>query len=102
MAKVVVSREARNDLISIQNYIRDELQSPDASRRILDELKKAITGLQDMPERGKPLDSILSVHTEYRYLVCERYRIFYLSDGDTVEIVRILHTLQDYMRVLFE
>lgn len=30
MAKAVVSREARNDLISIQNYIRDELQSPDA------------------------------------------------------------------------
>ena len=45
MAKVVVSREARNDLISIQNYIRDELQSPDASRRILGVLKKAITGL---------------------------------------------------------
>ena len=102
MAKVVVSREARNDLISIQNYIRDELQSPDASRRILGVLKKAITGLQDMPVRGKPLDSILSVHTEYRYLVCERYRIFYLSAGETVEIGRIRHTLQDYMRVLFE
>ena len=102
MAKVIVSREARNDLINIQTYIRDELLSPDASKRILGELKKAIISLQDMPERGKPLDSVLSVHTEYRYLFCERYRIFYLSDGDTVEIIRILHTLQDYMRVLFE
>ena len=44
MAKVVVSREARNDLIRIQNYIRDELQSPDASRRILGELKKRLLG----------------------------------------------------------
>ena len=102
MAKVIVSREARNDLINIQTYIRDELLSPDASKRILGELKKAMISLQDMPERGKPLDSVLSVHNEYRYLVCERYRIFYLSDGDTVEIIRILHTLQDYMRVLFE
>ena len=83
MAKVIVSREARNDLINIQTYIRDELLSPDASKRILGELKKAMISLQDMPERGKPLDSVLSVHTEYRYLVCERYRIFYLSDGDT-------------------
>ncbi len=55
-----------------------------------------------MPERGKPLDSIISVHTEYRYLVCEHYRVFCLPNGDTVEIIRILHTLQNYMRVLFE
>ena len=102
MAKIIVSREARNDLFNIQTYIRDELQGPDASKRILGELKKAIISLQDMPERGKPLDSIISVHTEYRYLVCEHYRIFYLSDGDTVEIIRILHTLQNYMQVLFE
>lgn len=101
MAKVVVSREARNDLININDHIRDELQSPDVARRILSELKKAVISLQDMPERGKPLDSIIAVHTEYRYLVCERYRIFYLSDGDTVEVVRILHTPRDYMRVLF-
>ncbi|MGI6174278.1 MAG: type II toxin-antitoxin system RelE/ParE family toxin [Christensenellales bacterium] len=102
MAKVVVLRAARNDLIHIQSYIRDELLNPDAARHVLGELRKAIANLQEMPDRGKPLDSVLSVHTEYRYLVCEQYRIFYLSNGDTVEIVRILHTLQDYMRVLFE
>jgi plasmid stabilization system protein ParE len=102
MAKVVISRAARNDLINIQAYIRDELSSPEASRRILGELRKAIASLQEMSNRGKPLDSILSVHTAFRYLVCEQYRIFYLSDGNIVEVVRILHTLQDYMRVLFE
>ena len=102
MAKIIVSRKARNDLFSIQVYIHDELQSPDESKRILGELKKAIISLQDMPERDKPLDSIISVHTEYRYLVCEHYRVFCLPNGDTVEIIRILHTLQNYMRVLFE
>jgi len=35
-------------------------------------------------------------------LVCKNYRIFYLTDGATVEVVRILHNLQDYMRALFE
>ena len=102
MARIIVSREARNDLFSIQTNVRDELQSPDASKHILGELKKAIISLQDMPERDKPLDSIISVHTEYRYLVCEHYRVFCLPNGDTVEIIRILHTLQNYMRVLFE
>ena len=102
MSRVIVSREVRNDLFSIQTNVRDELQSPDASKRILGELKKAIISLQDMPERGKPLDSIISVHTEYRYLVCEHYRVFCLPNGDTAEVIRILHTLQNYIRVLFE
>ena len=31
MARVIVSKEARNDLISIRDYIRDELCNPDAA-----------------------------------------------------------------------
>lgn len=41
MARVIVSREARNDLVSIRDYIRDELCNPDAARRILAQLKRA-------------------------------------------------------------
>ena len=101
MADVIVSKLARRDLVNIRDYIRDELNNPDAARRILIELKSAMEGLRDMPERGKPLDAVISVHTEYRYLVCERYRVFYLYHDDQVEIVRVLHILQDYMRALF-
>ena len=43
----------------------------------------------------------VSVHTDYRLLACENHRIFYLCEGDRVEVVRVLHTLQDYMRALF-
>jgi plasmid stabilization system protein ParE len=101
VAAVYVSKAARNDLTAIRTYIREDLSNPDAARRIIRELRGHIEGLTEMPERGKPLDAILSVHTEFRFLVCENYRIFYLYDGDKVEIVRVLHTLQDYMRELF-
>ena len=101
MTEVIVSRLASKDLINIRDYIRDELNNPDADERILLELKTAMESLRSMPERGKPLDSVIHVHTEYRYLVCGRYRVFYLSHDDQVEIVRVLHTLQDYMRALF-
>ena len=51
---------------------------------------------------GNPaLDAVLSVHTDYRFLVCENYRIFYLCEANQVEVVRVLHMLQDYMRALF-
>lgn len=101
MAEVIVSRLASKDLINIRDYIRDELNNPDAASRILLELKTAMESLRSMPERGKPLDSVIHVHTEYRYLVCGRYRVFYLYHDNQVEIVRVLQTLQDYMRALF-
>ncbi len=101
MAEVIVSRLARNDLVHIRDYIQNELSNPAAALRIMAQLKQAMESLQTMPERGKPLDAILAVHTQYRFLVCESYRIFYLYDAQQVEVVRVLHTLQDYMRALF-
>ena len=101
MASVLVSHAAREDLVHIQEYIREDLMAPDAAKRILGALRTSIESLAAFPERGKPLDSVLSVHTDFRFLVCEHYRIFYLTDGESVEVVRILHMLQDYMRVLF-
>jgi plasmid stabilization system protein ParE len=101
MPKVNVSPSARKDLVSIHGYILNELDNAEAATRILGLLRKGIESLQSMPERGKPLDSVLSVHTEYRFLIMEQYKIFYLYDGEIVEIIRILHSLQDYMRALF-
>lgn len=49
MARVIVSKEARSDLVSIRDYIRDELLSPDAAQRILAELKKSISSLAHYP-----------------------------------------------------
>lgn len=101
MANVIVSQAARRDLIGIRDYVSIELDNPDTAQRILKLLRTSIESLRDMPERGMPLDAVLSVHTDYRFLVCENYRIFYLCEGDQVEVVRVLHTRQDYMRALF-
>ena len=43
----------------------------------------------------------IAVHTEYRYLVCENYCIFYLESDDQVIVVRILYQRQDSLRALF-
>ncbi|MBR4443882.1 MAG: type II toxin-antitoxin system RelE/ParE family toxin [Clostridia bacterium] len=101
MAQVIVSPEARKDLISIRAYIRDELSNPTAARRVMDELRKAVEGLRSFPRRGRPLDAMIAVHTEYRYLVCENYCIFYLENDDSVVVIRILHQRQECLRALF-
>ncbi len=101
MVRVTVSKEARHDLIAIRDYIRDELCAPDSAARIIRELKKSIQSLSTFSGRGKPLDALITVHTEYRYLLCENYCIFYLEDHENVIIVRILHQRQDFLRALF-
>lgn len=101
MARITISREAQKDLSAIHQYIRDDLCNPDAARRIISEIKKSILRLQDFPECGHPLDALLSVHTEYRYLVCEGYCIFYLANSQEALVIRILNQRQDYVRALF-
>lgn len=100
MIKVSVSREAQKDLVNIHRYISGELENPQAANRIIHELRSAAEDLRLFPRRGRPLDALIAVHTEYRYLPCENYYIFYLEDEKNVVIVRILHQRQDYLRAL--
>ena len=101
MAKVTVSKEAQRDLISIRDYIRDELLNPDAANRIITALKKSVQSLAEFSGRGRPLDALIPVHTEYRYITAENYCIFYIEGNDQVIVVRILHQRQDCLRALF-
>ena len=101
MIKVSVSREARKDLVNIHRSVFEELENPQSAKRIIHELRSAIEGLQLFPRRGRSLDALISVHTEYRYLPCENDCIFYLEDEENVVIIRVLHQRQDYLRALF-
>ena len=86
MIKVTVSKEARKDLVNIHRYISEELENPQAANRIIHELRSAAEDLQLFPRRGKPLDALISVHTEYRYLPCENYCSF--TPGQTSSMKR--------------
>ena len=98
---IIVSKEARKDLVQIRQYISEELCNPDAAVRIMGLLKKSIASLSDFPGRGRPLDALSPVHTDYRYLICENYCVFYLSNDGDVVVIRILHQRQDCLRALF-
>ena len=102
MAKIVVSKEARKDLVRIRDYVRDELANPEAADRLIRKLRLSVEKLVAFPRAGKPLDALLPVQSEYRYLVCENYCVFYLEEGENVVAVRILHQRQDCMRIFFE
>lgn len=63
MANITVSKEARKDLVSIRQYIEDELCNPQAAQRIIGSLKKSILALESFPFRGTSAPEIRPQHS---------------------------------------
>jgi plasmid stabilization system protein ParE len=107
MNKVVLSPEARNDLIDIEKYITDSIGSPAAAKSTLSKIIKTIRKLENFANIGAPLSSIVDIATDYRYLVCENYIAFYRVESEfgtnkiVVYIDRILYKKRDYINILF-
>ncbi len=101
MNKLKISPEAKNDLAQIKVYISQELCNPQAAENLVSNITKKIRGLSQYPEIGSPLSSILGIQTDYRFLVCANYLIFYRYEDGIVFVSRILYGKRDYMRILF-
>lgn len=101
MAKIVFSPEAANDLQNTKEYIAVELDNPQASAKTVANIIRKIRVLSDFPESGALLSSIVSFESDYRFLVCGNYTVFYRTDSENVHIVRVLYGRRNFMQILF-
>ena len=101
MAKLLISPEAKQDLLEIKEYISNELDNPIAAKNVTDKIIKQISTLSDLPKIGTMLSSIINMETGYRFLVCGNYTAFYRYIDNTVFVDRILYGKRDFMRILF-
>lgn len=101
MATIVFSPEAVTDLTGIKNYIAEVLQNPGSSIKTVSHIVERIEQLSVFPESGPSLSNLFGFETPYRFLNCDAYLVFYRNDGDTVRIVRVLGSSQDYLEILF-
>lgn len=95
------SPEAVTDLQGIEEYISVELENPQSAEKIVDDIIDKIDNLSELPEIGSPLSSRVDVKTDYRYLVCGNYNVFYRVEYDTVKIIRVLNARRNFMTILF-
>jgi toxin ParE1/3/4 len=86
MPDITVTKQAKQDLLSIWSYIADD--NPSAADKLLDTLNKRIGTLADHPLLGPARPDIAP---DLRYLVSLDYLILYRVRKDAVEIVRVLH-----------
>lgn len=101
MMKLRINPEVIEDIAEIKRYIREELCNPTAADRIAKRIVSAYKGLKTAPFIGAPLDSVLEVKTDYRFLVCGNYLIFYKVKDDIISIYRVMNDRRDYCRQLF-
>lgn len=80
--KVKLYPAAEQDLLEIIDYLNT--LSPQAALRCYDLLTERIASLSAMPERcPRPRDLVLAAKG-YRYLVVEKYLVFFVIVEDTV------------------
>ncbi len=101
MNKLLYSPEALNDLDEIWAYINNELKNPAAAQKFVSDTLDTIERLRDFPEIGPRLSSITEFESDYRFLVCGKYIVFYRVIGLDVYIDRVLYGSRNYMSILF-
>ncbi len=102
MAEIKYSPQALDDLKQTKKYITEELCSESAAIRTVSGITERVRMLADFPESGAPLSSVVNFDTDYRYLVCGSYTVFYRHIHNTVFVIRVLYGRRDFMRILFE
>ena len=101
MAEIKFSPEVLADLKEIKAYIENELLNEQAAADAIVDIVKHIRQLADFPESGAPLSSVIQLDTNYRYLSCGSYTVFYRYENGFAFIDRVLYGRRDYMRILF-
>lgn len=99
--RIEVTTDARDDLRQIREYISVDLGNESSASKTVGSIIKSIGQLKNLPEIGAPLSSRIDVKTDYRYLVCGNYNVFYRIETDTVKIVRVLNARRNFMTIIF-
>lgn len=97
--KIRINPMAISDVQEIKAYITEE--NPGAAVKIGNAIYSKIEELADFPEMGASLSAKINIKTDYRFLVCGVYLIFYKTEGEFVSVYRVLNGVRDYLPILF-
>jgi toxin ParE1/3/4 len=97
--KVRINPLAISDVQDIKAYIAED--NPGTATKLGNAILVKIEELVDFPEMGTPLNVKINLKTDYRFLRCGVYLIFYKVEGEYISVYRILNGMRDYLSILF-
>lgn len=100
--KILYNPLAQSDINDIADYIANILYAPVAMQTLLSKFHNAIENLKYFPFSGKSLSKNTRLKFDYRWIMVERYMIFYYVNQteQNITIARILYAASDYFKKL--
>lgn len=94
------SKEAKQDLISIKQYIKYNLQEPEIAQKLIFKIRKEINNLKDNPKLYTIIDNNIIKELKIRKLIVDNYIIFFRIKSDCIQIVRIMYRKRNWINLL--
>ena len=101
MNTLSISPEAEKDLEEIKVYITETFGNPTAAIAMVTRIIHGIKQLKITPVAYPSLATKVPFDTNYRYLVCGNYIVFYRYEDKTIFVDRVLYGKRDYIKILF-
>lgn len=100
--KIEFSKDAKNDLTNIVNYIKNNLQEPNTAKKLSIKIREKIYNLSDSPKLFPIIDNNFIRKLELRKLIVDNYIIFYkvLDEDKKVQIARIMYGRRNWIELL--
>ena len=93
------SKEAKQDLISIKQYINN-LQEPEIAQKLIFKIRKEINNLKDNPKLYTIIDNNIIKELKIRKLIVDNYIIFFRIKNNCIQIVRIMYQKRNWINLL--
>ncbi len=94
------SKESKQDLIGIKQYIKYNLQEPETSQKLISKIRNEINNLKNNPEIYAIIDDELIKKLEIRKLIVDNYIVFYRIKNNNIEIVRVMYERRNWINLL--
>ena len=94
------SKESKQDLIGIKQYIKYNLQEPETAEKLISKIRKEINTLKYNPELYAIIDDDIIKKLEIRKLIVDNYIVFYRIKNSTIQIVRIMYGRRNWIELL--
>lgn len=102
--KIKVTRQAKEHLALIREYIATELQAPIVAKRMLELLKSEMMSLQTMPYRVKLISEQPWCELGFRRIRVKNYYVYFCVDDSRkeVQILAVIYVRGDQTKQLEE
>lgn len=99
--EIIYNKAAIDDLVALDSYISYQYHDINIGKRLLKKITATFSLLEKNPNLGPKISDCFKIQSSFHYLIVAKQIVFYDIKDNTIEIIRILDSRQDYISILF-